>query len=104
MEISIFNTLGDGDGPSVVDAYIDGVSRLAAEGFTTVWTAQLPWEIDLLAVQAVALREVPGIDLGVGVLPIQVAHPMLTAQRALTLSGAYPGAGSSSASGSTTRR
>ncbi|WAC94372.1 TIGR03564 family F420-dependent LLM class oxidoreductase [Mycobacterium sp. Aquia_213] len=86
MEISIFNILGDGDGPSVVDAYIDEVSRLAAEGFTTIWTAQLPWEIDLLAVQAVALREVPGIELAVGVLPIQVAHPTLTAQRALTLS------------------
>ncbi|GBG38733.1 TIGR03564 family F420-dependent LLM class oxidoreductase [Mycobacterium montefiorense] len=86
MEISIFNSLGDGDGPSVVAAYIDEVSRLAAEGFTTLWSAQLPWEIDLLAMQALALREVPGISLAVGVLPIQVAHPMLTAQRALTLS------------------
>jgi 5,10-methylenetetrahydromethanopterin reductase len=86
MEISIFNILGDGDGPSVVNAYIDEVSRLAAEGFTTIWAAQLPWEIDLLTVQALALREVPGIELGVGVLPIQVAHPTLTAQRALTLS------------------
>lgn len=39
----------------------------------------------MLTVQALALREVPGIELGVAVLPIQVAHPMLTAQRALTL-------------------
>jgi 5,10-methylenetetrahydromethanopterin reductase len=36
-------------------------------------------------VLAVAFREVPYIELGSAVLPIQVAHPMLTAQRALTL-------------------
>jgi 5,10-methylenetetrahydromethanopterin reductase len=86
MEISIFNSLGDGDGPALVDAYIEAVAQVAAEGFATVWTAQLPWELDLLTVQGLALREVPNIELGVGVLPIQVAHPMLTAQRALTLS------------------
>lgn len=85
MEISIFTQLGEGDGPSVVDAYIDRVSRVAAEGFSTMWTAQLPWEPDVLTVQALALREVPDIHLGVGVLPVQVAHPTLNAQRALTL-------------------
>ncbi|WAJ47703.1 TIGR03564 family F420-dependent LLM class oxidoreductase [Mycobacterium sp. Aquia_216] len=86
MEISVFTSLGDGDGPTVVNAYIDEVARVSEEGFSRMWTAQLPWETDLLGVQAVALREVPDIELGVGVLPIQVAHPMLTAQRALTLS------------------
>ncbi|SOX53974.1 TIGR03564 family F420-dependent LLM class oxidoreductase [Mycobacterium ahvazicum] len=86
MEISIFNSLGDGDGPSLVDEYIETVARVAAEGFTTMWSAQLPWQLDLLTVQGLALRAVPDIELGVGVLPLQVAHPMLTAQRALTLS------------------
>jgi 5,10-methylenetetrahydromethanopterin reductase len=85
VDITIFSLLGDGDGRSVVDTYIEQVSRLAAEGFSCLWTAQMPWEPDLLSVQAVALRAVPDIELGVAVLPIQVAHPMLTAQRALTL-------------------
>ena len=50
-----------------------------------MWTAQLPWEPDLMSALAVAFREVPDIEVGSAVLPIQVAHPMLTAQRALTL-------------------
>jgi 5,10-methylenetetrahydromethanopterin reductase len=85
MDISMCTLLGEGDGGTVVDSYLELVSRVAEEGFTRMWTAQLPWEPDVLTVQALALREVPGIDLGVSVLPIQVAHPMLTAQRALTL-------------------
>ena len=86
MDVTISSLLGDGDGRSVVDAYIEQVSQSAAEGFTCLWTAQMPWEPDLLSVQALALRAVPDIELGAAVLPIQVAHPMLTAQRALTLS------------------
>jgi alkanesulfonate monooxygenase SsuD/methylene tetrahydromethanopterin reductase-like flavin-dependent oxidoreductase (luciferase family) len=34
---------------------------------------------------AVAVREVDGIEVGTGVLPIQVQHPMQLAQRALTV-------------------
>ena len=86
MDVTISSLLGDGDGRSVVDAYIEQVSQSAAEGVTCLWTAQMPWEPDLLSVQALALRAVPDIELGAAVLPIQVAHPMLTAQRALTLS------------------
>jgi 5,10-methylenetetrahydromethanopterin reductase len=85
VDITILTQLDDGDGRSVVDSYVELVSRVAEEGFTRMWTAQLPWQADLLSVQALALREVQGIELGVAVLPIQVAHPMLTAQRALTL-------------------
>ncbi len=85
MDISMCTLLGDGDGRTVVDSYLELVSRVAEEGFTRMWTAQMPWEPDVLTVQALALREVPGIDLGVSVFPIQVAHPMVTAQRALTL-------------------
>jgi 5,10-methylenetetrahydromethanopterin reductase len=85
VDVTILTQLDDGDGRSVVDSYVELVSRVAEEGFTRMWTAQLPWQADLLSVQALALREVQGIELGVAVLPIQVAHPMLTAQRALTL-------------------
>lgn len=46
----------------------------------------MPYEPDLLTVLAVALREVDRIEVGTGVIPIQNQHPMLLAQRALTLS------------------
>jgi 5,10-methylenetetrahydromethanopterin reductase len=86
MKISLSILLGDGEGRSVVDVYVERVTQARAEGFTRVWTPQMPWEPDLASVVAVALREVPDIEIGASVLPIQVAHPMLTAQRALTLS------------------
>ncbi|MCV7413482.1 TIGR03564 family F420-dependent LLM class oxidoreductase [Mycobacterium florentinum] len=82
----MFTSVGDGAGRPLVDAYVEGLAQIAAEGFRRVWSAQLPWEPDVMSVLAVALREVPGIEMGTAVLPIQVAHPMLTAQRALTLS------------------
>ena len=47
----------------------------------------MPTDPDLLTVLAVALYEVDGIEAGIGVLPIQNQHPMLLAQRALTISG-----------------
>jgi F420-dependent oxidoreductase-like protein len=50
-----------------------------------VWTPQLPWEQDLVVTLAVALREVEGIEVGTGVLPIQSRVPMVLAQQALTL-------------------
>ena len=46
---------------------------------------QMPYDVDLLTVLAAALREVPDIDVGSAVLPIQNQHPMQLAQRALTL-------------------
>jgi 5,10-methylenetetrahydromethanopterin reductase len=51
-----------------------------------MWTAQLPHDPDLLTTLAIATREVEGIEVGTGVLPIQVQHPMALAQRALTVS------------------
>ncbi|GAA4702987.1 TIGR03564 family F420-dependent LLM class oxidoreductase [Pseudonocardia yuanmonensis] len=85
MRISMFGYLGDGGGRSVVDAYVEELARLRDEGFRRYWTAQLPYEPDLLTVLAVALREVPGIEVGTGVVPIQPQHPMALAQRALTV-------------------
>jgi alkanesulfonate monooxygenase SsuD/methylene tetrahydromethanopterin reductase-like flavin-dependent oxidoreductase (luciferase family) len=45
----------------------------------------MPFDGDLLTALAVALREVNTIEVGSAVLPIQNQHPMLLAQRALTL-------------------
>jgi 5,10-methylenetetrahydromethanopterin reductase len=85
VEVTISGYLPDGAGGSVVDVYVEDIARARAEGFTRVWTPQMPWEPDLMSMLAVAFREVPEIEVGSAVLPIQVAHPMLTAQRALTL-------------------
>jgi len=85
MQISVFGFLGDGAGRSPVDAYVEELTRARDEGFSRMWTAQLPYEPDLLVTLAVALREVPDIHVGTGVLPIQVEHPMAMAQRALTV-------------------
>lgn len=78
-------------GRNPVDAAIDNLAALHEEGFRRVWLSQMPHEPDLLTVLAVALREVDGIEVGTGVLPIQNQHPMLLAQRALTLSLIGPG-------------
>lgn len=86
MKTSILGSLSDTGGRTPVDAIIEDLAALRDEGFGRVWLSQLPYEPDLLTVLAVALREVDGIEAGTGVLPIQNQHPMLLAQRALTLS------------------
>jgi F420-dependent oxidoreductase-like protein len=85
MQVSIMSGLSETGGRSPVGANVDTLARLHEEGFRRVWLSQLPHEPDLLTVLAVALREVGGIEVGTGVLPIQNQHPMLLAQRALTL-------------------
>jgi 5,10-methylenetetrahydromethanopterin reductase len=83
MRISVLGYLGNGDSP--VDRYVEQLRQARDEGFTRMWTSQLPYEPDLLTALAVAVREVDGIEVGTGVLPIQLQHPMGLAQRALTV-------------------
>lgn len=80
MQISILGALS-----ASVDDTVGQLTELRDEGFARVWLSQLPHEPDLLTVLAVALREVDAIEVGTGVLPIHNQHPMLLAQRALTL-------------------
>jgi F420-dependent oxidoreductase-like protein len=86
MQISLLGSLSETGGRSPVDAAVSNLAQLRDEGFRRVWLTQLPFEPDLLTALAVVLREVDGIEVGTGVLPIQNQHPMLLAQRALTLS------------------
>ena len=85
MEISVLEYPGGRGDSSIIDAYVDQVAQYRDEGFARVWSTQMPFERDLLTAMAVAFREVDGIEIGTGVLPIQNQHPMLLAQRALTL-------------------
>lgn len=85
MQISAFSSVDAVAGPSSIDAAVGRFAGLQDEGFRRVWLGQLPYEPDLLTVLAVVLREVDRIQVGTGVLPIQNQHPMLLAQRALTV-------------------
>lgn len=85
MRISLTLVGISGNSGSPVDTLVQNLAELRDEGFRRVWMAQLPYDADLPTVLAVALREVDGIEVGSGVIPIQVQHPMQLAQRALTL-------------------
>src|ERR1700737_4594199 len=82
MRISLVTGLNN---KSPVDTCIRDLTQARDEGFKRVWMTQMPYDADLLTVLAATLREVPDIDVGSAVLPIQNQHPMQLAQRALTL-------------------
>ncbi|HUO39469.1 MAG TPA: TIGR03564 family F420-dependent LLM class oxidoreductase, partial [Mycobacterium sp.] len=86
VEVSVNCYLSDDPARSPVDEFVTELAQLRDAGFRRVWTPQLPFQADLLTVLAVAFREVDTIEVGTGVLPIQNQHPMLLAQRALTIS------------------
>lgn len=86
MQISLTVVGISTTGPAPVDALIQNLADLRDEGFRRVWMAQLPYDVDLPIVLGLALREVDALEVGSGVIPIQVQHPMQLAQRALTLS------------------
>jgi 5,10-methylenetetrahydromethanopterin reductase len=83
--LTIVGLLNDASAPSPVDAFVRNLANMRDEGFRRVWLAQLPYDADLTTLLAVALREVDAIEVGSGVIPIQVQHPTQLAQRALTL-------------------
>src|SRR3954452_9293643 len=86
MRITVFSAP---DCKTVQEA-VDRVSAAATDGFDGIWFAQ-GFGFDSLTALAVAGREVPGIDLGTAVVPIQGRHPIPLAQQALTVADAAPG-------------
>jgi 5,10-methylenetetrahydromethanopterin reductase len=86
MQISVNCFLNDDPSRSPVDDFVTQLAQFRDQGFQRAWVAQMPWQADVLTVLAVAFREVDTIEVATGVLPIQNQHPMLMAQRALTLS------------------
>ena len=85
ISLSLVALLGDSAGGSPVDACVQNLAQVQDEGFRRVWMAQMPYDPDLLTILAVAFHEVDRIEVGSGVVPIQVQHPTQLAQRALTL-------------------
>ena len=75
-----------GDDASVthgVEHLVAEVRRAADDGFATYWLPQ-KFALDALTAIAVAGREVPEIELGTAVIPIQARHPAVLAGQALT--------------------
>src|SRR6202048_1659190 len=70
---------------SPVDTCIRDLTQARDDGFARSWMTQMPYDLDLLTVLAAAMHEVSDIKVASGVVPIQNQHPMLLAQRALTL-------------------
>ena len=57
----MLGSLSDTGGPHVVDAVVKNLATLRDEGFSRVWMTQASFELDVLTVLAVALREVDTI-------------------------------------------
>lgn len=82
MQISVVWTINARTASA--DRAVENLAEIADEGFRRVWCTQMPNEPDALTMLTVAGWEVPEIEFGTSVLPMQVQHPMLLAQRALT--------------------
>jgi 5,10-methylenetetrahydromethanopterin reductase len=82
MRISLIANLSN---KSPVESCIGELTKARDSGFARLWMTQMPYDADLLTVLAVAMHEVSDIQVASGVVPIQNQHPMLLAQRALTL-------------------
>jgi 5,10-methylenetetrahydromethanopterin reductase len=82
MLISLIANLSN---TSPLDSCIRDLTQARDDGFARVWLTQMPYDVDLLTVLAAAMHEVGDIKVASGVVPIQNQHPMLMAQRALTL-------------------
>jgi 5,10-methylenetetrahydromethanopterin reductase len=77
-------------GSGTIDEVVAEVRQAAADGMHTFWAPQI-FSHDTLTVLAIAGREVPGIELGTGVVPTYPRHPMMLAQQALTVQAATGG-------------
>ena len=76
--------------PASIDSYVAQVRAAKADGYASVWSAQIFGHDSMTAI-AIAGREVPGIELGTAVVPTYPRHPMMLAQQALTVNEACNG-------------
>lgn len=70
-----------------LEAVVAQVQAMADAGFAHAWAVQI-FGYDALTLLAVVGREVPGIGLGTGVVPVYPRHPQVLAQQALTVQAA----------------
>ena len=77
---------GTGDMASLA-GIVEGARAAAADGFSSYWLAQI-FNTDALVAIAVAAQQVPDIEFGTAVVPIQPRHPQALAAQALTTQAA----------------
>jgi F420-dependent oxidoreductase-like protein len=81
---------GDAIGRSAFERIRAEAHHAVEDGLQSFWLPQI-FGLDALTTLAVLAPELPGIDLGVGVVPMQPRHPMALAQQALTVQMATGG-------------
>ncbi|MHB8379434.1 MAG: TIGR03564 family F420-dependent LLM class oxidoreductase [Acidimicrobiales bacterium] len=78
----------DTDGP--LEETLERATRFRDRGFLSLWSSQI-FGPDTLTVLAVVGRELPDLDLGTSVIPIQPRHPSMLAAQARTVQEAIGG-------------
>jgi len=73
-----------------LDQVVEQVRRYADAGFASAWAVQI-FGYDALTLLGVVGAQVPGIQLGTGVVPVYSRHPQAMAQQALTVQAATGG-------------
>ena len=77
-------------GPGALGELRQQITQAAEDGFTSGWMAHI-FGLDALTALAVAGRDVPGFELGTGVVPTYPRHPAALAQQAMTAQAALDG-------------
>ncbi len=67
-----------------IDEVVAAAKDARDAGFARVWSSQI-FGADALTVLAVVAREVDGIEIATGVVPVHPRHPQVLAQQALTV-------------------
>jgi F420-dependent oxidoreductase-like protein len=70
-----------------VPGVVEQLQQFAEAGFDHAFAVQI-FGYDALTLLAAAGSQVPGIELGTGVVPVHPRHPMMLAQQALTVQAA----------------
>lgn len=69
---------------------VEQVRGYARDGLASAWAVQI-FAYDALTLLGVVGSQVPGIELGTGVVPVHSRHPQVMAQQALTVQAASGG-------------
>ena len=80
-------TPGEGGG---IDGLVEGAKRVEAQGFHTLWMANI-FSYDAIGALGIVGRETRRIELGTAVVPTYPRHPTAMAQQALTTQAASRG-------------
>src|SRR3954447_26831267 len=75
--------IGVGVGGRTIDDLVEQARRVADDGFTSAWTANI-FGLDAITALAIVGREVPGLHVGTAVTPTFPRHPHALAQQAIT--------------------